>query len=221
MRRTVSIAAVMTAVLAAGQALGGGQMGRPGGMVQPQEQLSSEPHQDKADVAAKKAFTAAMKSLTKAQEFDATAATAATEDKRARAAEKANDAYYRALDLFTFALSNQGDLGEAWNKVCGIHLRIGAYREALDDCEHAMKLLPQSTEVVEYRALALLHLHYLDDAEAAYMDLFNHARERADRVLAAMQKWLVERRLDAEGIRPAQLDQFDRWLQERLKAAAP
>jgi hypothetical protein len=55
----------------------------------------------------------------------------------------------------------------------------------------------------------------LDDAKAAYMDLFNHARPLADRLMVSMQNWLESHRVAANGMRAADIDAFDKWLQER------
>jgi hypothetical protein len=58
-------------------------------------------------------------------------------------------------------------------------------------------------------------LDRLDEAKAAYMDLFNHARPLADQLMASMQKWLASHRQAANGMRSADIDSFDKWLQER------
>ena len=135
----------------AGVALAGGQMspggqgragGRPPTIVQPDEDTPNS-STEKPDVAAKKAYNAAMKSLNKAKEFEAMAA-AATECRQAgqAALEKMGDNYNRALDLFTEALSNKGDMIDAWDNVGYVHLRLGAYAEAVDDYNHALARKP-------------------------------------------------------------------------------
>jgi hypothetical protein len=47
------------------------------------------------------------------------------------------------------------------------------------------------------------------------MDLFNHDRPLADQLMTAMQKWLGDHRTAANGMRPADIDSFGKWLQER------
>ena len=86
-----------------------------------------------------------------------------------------DDAYSKALDQFTEALSNKSDMVEAWNNVGYVHLRLGAYRESIDDYNHALALKPDLLEAIEHRAEAYLAVDRLDDAKAAYMDLYNHA----------------------------------------------
>jgi tetratricopeptide (TPR) repeat protein len=208
--------------LAGGQGYpgGGGQMpgGRPGmgsGMGQPGGEMPSTPTADKPDAAAKKAFNAGVKSLNRAREFEQVAAKATNPDKKAIAMEKVGDAYNRALDLFTEALSNQGDMVDAWNDAGYVHLRLGAYSEAIDDYNHTLALKPDLLEAVEHRGEAYMAVDRLDEAKAAYMNLFNHARPLADQLMVSMQKWLETHRAAAGGMRAADIDSFGKWLQER------
>lgn len=198
----------------------GGQGGRPGGMGQPSEEIESTPRVDKPDAAAQKAYKAGMKSLAKAKEQEGVAATAPTEDKKNRALEKVNDAYGRALDQFTEALSNKGDMYEAWNNVGYIHLRFGAYAESVDDYNHTLALKPELPEAIEHRAEAYLAIDRLDDAKSAYMDLFNHDVKLADQLMVAMQQWLTSHRANLNGMRTSDVDAFGKWLQERGDIAA-
>ena len=194
---------------------GGGGMGRPSTMDQPGEEIQSTPVPDKPDAAAKKAYTAGVKSLTKARDQEAVAAHAPNEDKKNVALEKMNDAYGRALDQFTEALRNKGDMYEAWDQVGYVHLRLGAYAEAVDDYDHALALRPDLSEAIEHRAEAYLALDRLDGAKSAYMDLFSHARPLADQLMPAMQRWMALHRTNLAGMRAADVDAFDKWLQEQ------
>ena len=133
----------------------------------------------------------------------------------ADALARANDAYGRALDQFTEALSNKGDMFEAWNNVGYIHLRLGAFNESIDDYNHTLALKPDLLEAIEHRAEAFMGVDRLDDAKAAYMDLFSHARPLADQLMATMQKWLEDHHTAANGMRAADIDSFGKWLQER------
>ena len=193
---------------------GAGGMGRPG-MSQPQEEMGSSTVSEKPDAAAKKAYTAAMKSLNKAREFESAAAAATNPDKRSTDHEKMEDAYNRALDQFTEALSNKGDMYQAWNNVGYIHLRLGAYAEALDDYNHTLALKADLLEAVEGRGEARMAVDRLEDAKADYMDLFNHDRPLADRLMGVMQKWVADHRANPNGMRASDVDAFDKWVQER------
>jgi len=190
----------------------GGQMpGRPSMPAGEAQDASAPPSDEKPDVAARKAYKEAMKSFNKARELEAASANGSNPDKRA----KAIDEYNKALDKFTEALSNKGDMVEAWDNVGYVHLRLGAYAEAIDDYNHALALKPDLQEAVAHRAEACLALDRLDDAKAAYMDLFNHSRPLADQLMLAMQKWLSDHRTETRGMRPADIAAFEKWLLER------
>jgi tetratricopeptide (TPR) repeat protein len=193
----------------------GGQGGRPGAGGPPGEDLQSTPRVDKPDAAAAKAYKAGMKSLAKAQEYAAAAAAAPNEDRKNAALEKENDAFGRALDQFTEALSNKGDMFEAWNNVGLIHLRLGAYAESVDDYNHTLALKPDLLDAIEHRAEAYLAIDRLEEAKIAYMDLFNHDRKLADQLMQPMQQWVIDHRGNARGMRVSDIDSFDKWLQER------
>jgi tetratricopeptide (TPR) repeat protein len=210
----LTAAAPALAQMMPGQGGMGGMGGRPSTMNQPEE-MPSAPAADKPDAAARKAYAAGMKSLGKARDFAAAAAAAANPDKKSTALEKMGDAYNRALDQFTEALSNKGDMVDAWNNVGYIHLHLGAFAEAVDDYNHTLALKPEFMEAIENRGEAYLGLDRLDAAKAAYMDLFNHSRPLADQLMTAMQKWAADHRGNANGMRAADLEAFDKWLHER------
>jgi len=216
----IAVAAAWAApALAGGQILPGGAGQMPGGRPTmggpPPDDSPPQQSTEKPDVAAAKAYKQAMKSLDKAKAFEAAAASAPNPDKKAKELEKLDDAYNRALDQFTEALSNKSDMVEAWNNVGYVHLRLGAYREAVDDYNHALALKPDLLDAVEGRAEAFLALDRLDDVRIAYMDLFNHAPDLAARLMAAMQKWLADRQADPRGMRAGDIDAFGKWLAER------
>jgi tetratricopeptide (TPR) repeat protein len=192
-----------------------GMGGQGGGMGQPGDEVPSAPPEVKPDAAAKKAFNAGVKSLNKAREFEEVAAKAPTADKKNAALDKVSDAYGKALDQFTEALSNKGDMFEAWDDVGYIHLRLGAFNESIDDYNHTLALKPELLEAIEHRAEAYMAVDRLEDAQASYMDLFNHNRPLADQLMVSMQKWLEDHRAAANGMRAADIDAFGKWLQER------
>jgi hypothetical protein len=208
-------------VQAGGQGYPGGPGGgRPGmggqsGMGQPGADIPSTPAVDKPDKAATKAYKAGMKSLARAHEYEEVAAKAPNADKKADALEKVNDAYGKALDQFTEALSNKGDMVEAWSGAGYVHLRLGAYNEAIDDYNHTLALQQDLYEAIEHRAEAYVAVDRLDEAKAAYMSLFNHARPLADELMVSMQKWLESHRAAPNGMRAADIDAFAKWLQEQ------
>ncbi len=208
--------------LAGGQGYpGGGRPGIGGAISQPHDELPNAPSTEKPDAAAKKAYNAGIKSLNKAREYEEAAAKATNPDKKGAAIDKLGDAYGKALDQFTEALRNKGDMFEAWNQVGYIHLRLGAYGESIDDYNHTLALKPDLLEAVEHRAEAYMAVDRLDDAKSAYMNLFNHARPLADQLMATMQTWLESHRAAANGMRAGDIDSFGKWLQEREGIAKP
>ena len=203
---------------------GGGQIpGRggmsPSGSIDPSGEASSAPAAEKPDKAAAKAFAAGMKSMSKAREYAEAAEKAPTADKKSVAMEKLGDAYDKALDQFTEVLRNKSDMYEAWSNVGDIHLRLGAYRESIDDYNHAIALKPDLLTAIEQRAEAYLAIDRLDQTQSTYMDLFNHARPLADRLMLVMQKWVEAHRAAPNGMRPADIESFGKWIQERESMA--
>jgi tetratricopeptide (TPR) repeat protein len=173
------------------------------------------PAEVKPDKAAAKALAAGTKTMNKVHELEAFIATTTDRDKKSNAQYKLDEAYGKALDQFTEVLRNKNDMYEAWSQVGYVHFRLGAYREAVDDYNHALALKPDLLEAIAYRGEAYLALDRLDDAKAAYMDLFFHDRARADQMMVLMQAWLQNHRTAANGVRPGDIDAFDKWLQER------
>jgi hypothetical protein len=200
---------------------GGGMGGRgqqgPGGMPGGAGAMPDEPPTttEKPDAAVKKALKAANKALDKAKALEADAAAASNPDKKARDMERVSDQYNIALDAFTEALSNKADIVEAWDQVGYIHLRLGAYREAIDDYNHTLTLKPELMEAIEHRAEAYLAVDHLDEVRIAYMDLYNHTPDLAAQLMAAMQKWLAEHQPDSRGPRSSEIDAFAKWVSER------
>ena len=190
-----------------------------GGRVPQQEEIPSAPPEVKPEKEAAKAYKAAMKSMEKAHELEDTIAKASDPDKKAKAQSKLDDTYGRALEQFTEVLRNKNDMYDAWNKIGFIHLHFGAFRESVDDYNHALALKPDLQEAIEHRGEAYLGADQLDEAKAAYMDLFFHDRARADQMMISMQAWLQSHRASANGMRPGDVDAFDKWLQERQGVA--
>ncbi|HEY2782844.1 MAG TPA: hypothetical protein VGI90_18820 [Steroidobacteraceae bacterium] len=186
-----------------------------GGRTPQGNEIPSAPAEVKPDKAAAKAYAAAMKSMLKAHELEDTIAKATDPDKKAKAQSKLEDTYGRALEEFTEVLRNKNDMYDAWNKIGFIHLHFGAFRESIDDYNHALALKPDLEEAIEYRGEAFMGVDHLDDAKATYMDLFFHARPLADKMMVTMQTWLQSHRASANGMRASDIDAFDKWLQER------
>jgi tetratricopeptide (TPR) repeat protein len=195
---------------AQGYPAGGGR-----GSQQHEHEIPSAPADVKPDKAAAKAYAAGTKTMLKAHELEDAVAKATDPDKKAKAMSKLEDTYGHAIDQFTEVLRNKGDMYDAWSQIGYLHLRFGAYRESVDDYNHALHLKPDLLEAIEYRGEAYLGIDHIEEAKAAYMDLFFHARPLADHLMAAMRAWLQQHRAAANGMRAQDIDAFDKWLQER------
>jgi tetratricopeptide (TPR) repeat protein len=212
------IAPVMAQGYPGGSPVGPGSVGSitgSGGRTPQTDEIPTTPLEVKPEKAAAKAYTAASKTMVKVHALEELVASSTDPDKKAKARDKLDDAYGKALDQFTEVLRNKNDMYEAWNEVGYIHLHLGAYREAVDDYNHALALKPDLLEAVEHRGEAFLGTDRLDDAKATYMDLFFHARPLADQLMGAMQAWLQAHRVAANGVRASDIEAFDKWLQER------
>jgi tetratricopeptide (TPR) repeat protein len=186
-----------------------------GGRTQQQTEIPSAPAEVKPEKEAAKAYTAAQKSMQKAHVLEDTIAKATDPDKKANAQAKLDDIYGRALEQFTEVLRNKNDMYDAWSKIGFIHLHFGAYRESIDDYNHALALKPDLEEAIQHRGEAFMGVDHLDEAKAAYMDLFFHARPLADQMMLTMQSWLQSHRTSANGMSEHDIDAFDKWVQER------
>ena len=226
MHRIIAFIALLAIGTPAGVALaqgypgGGGPMGPTGiggsaGRNPHEEELLSTPAVEKPDKAAAKAYAAGMKELNKAHALEDVIAKSPDAEKKAKAEDKLGDTYGAALDHFTEVLRNKSDMYDAWNEVGFVHLRLGAYRESIDDYNHALMLKPDLPAAVANRAQAYLMTDRLEEAKSAYMDLFFHERPLADDLLVHMQDWVQRHRAAANGVRPADLDSFDKWVTER------
>jgi tetratricopeptide (TPR) repeat protein len=186
-----------------------------GGRTPQSSEIPSTPLEVKPDKAAAKAYAAGTKSMAKAHELEDAIAKTSDPDKKAKAVSKLEDTYARALDQFTEVLRNKNDMYDAWNQIGYVHLRFGAFRESIDDYNHALALKPDLLEATQHRGEAYLGIDHLDEAKAVYMDLFFHARPMADQLMVGMQAWVQSHRAAPNGMRVADIDAFDKWVQER------
>jgi tetratricopeptide (TPR) repeat protein len=190
-------------------------MGGRGVSGPPDESMPSSPSPEKPDKAAAKAYAAGLKTMNKAHDLEELISKTTDAEKKAKAEGKLEDAYGVALDQFTEVLRNKSDMYDAWSQVGYVHLRLGAYRESIDDYDHALKLKPDLPSAIANRALACLMTDRLDDAKSAYMDLYFHERPLANDLMVHMQDWVQRHRAAANGVRPADIDSFDKWVTER------
>ena len=170
--------------------------------------------------AAKSAYNSGVRSIKKAQDYDADAAKASTPEKSAKALDKAHQSYSKALEEFIDAVSEQPKMYQAWNYIGFANRHLGDYDAALSAYAKALELNPNYPDAIEYRGEAYLGLNKIDDAKAAYMTLFAQSRPLADQLMTAMRRWTDARRADAHGVPPEAVDEFSKWVDERSGIAA-
>jgi tetratricopeptide (TPR) repeat protein len=156
-----------------------------------------------------------VKKADKAQEAAAQASDAGRRDKSLK---EAHDNYAAALAKFQEAVQEDPKLAEAWN-YCGYTSRkLGSYDDALSAYGKALALKPGYPDALEYRGEAYLGLNRIDDAKQSYLDLYAGNRPLAGKLLAAMKGWATAQRSggSSDG---ANLDELDKWIQEREQIA--
>src|ERR1700733_2892351 len=202
-------------VAPAGITLGHGGGSMPSG---PAGMVSGTPRNP--DEAAKSAYNSGVKSIKKAQEYDADAAKASTPEKAAKAREKAQKSYHEALGSFIDAVGMQPKMYQAWNYLGFANRHLGNYEDALSAYAKALEINPNYPDAIGYRGEAYLGLNQIEEAKAAYMALFGASRPLADELMVAMHHWADARRQDSQGLSSADVEAFTKWMNERTGVAA-
>jgi tetratricopeptide (TPR) repeat protein len=155
-----------------------------------------------------------VKKADSAQDYALHASDAAKKDK---ALHEAQGNYAAALERFKLAVGLDDSLAEGWN-YCGYTSRkLGHYDEALAAYAKALTLKPGYPDALEYRGEAYLGLNRIPDAQQSYLDLYAGNRALAGKLLTAMKNWSTAQR--AAAVNVANLDEFDKWIQEREQIA--
>jgi tetratricopeptide (TPR) repeat protein len=133
-----------------------------------------------------------------------------------KTAAKARGEFEKSLKDFKNAAQLNPQLFQAYNGMGFAYRKTGDYAKALEMYDQAIKMAPGFfSEAVEYRAEAYLALNRIDDARQAYLDLFAADRKQADILMTAMKTWVESHRADTNGVDPATVSAFDKWIGER------
>jgi tetratricopeptide (TPR) repeat protein len=133
---------------------------------------------------------------------------------------KAKDEYGKALKDFKKALDLKPDAFQAFNGMGFALRKTGEPVKALEMYDKALTLAPGFPDALEYRGEAYLALNRIDDAKAAYLELFAKDRDQAAQLMKAMTDWVAKRQADPAGVDPAAVAAFDTWIKDRAKVAA-
>src|SRR6202789_3291131 len=120
--------------------------------------------------AAKSAYNAGVRSIKRAQEYDAESAKASTPEKAAKAHDKGQKAYHDALASFIDAVGADPKMYEAWNYLGFANRHLGNYEDALASYAKALEINPNYPDAIEYRGEAYLGLNQIEEAKRAYME---------------------------------------------------
>jgi tetratricopeptide (TPR) repeat protein len=210
MRLTVKVLCLGLAAVAAPLAWSNGGGSMSSSMSMPRVQSP----QDKA----RDAYNDGVHEVKKGDKAQDAARQAGDAGKKDKAEREAHDAYARGLEKFKLAVGLDGSLAEAWNYLGYTSRRLGNYDDALAAYERAITLKPGYPDALEYRGEAYLGLNRPSDAQQSYLDLYAGNRALAGKLLGAMKTWSATQR--ATGTAAANLDEFDKWIQEREQIAA-
>jgi tetratricopeptide (TPR) repeat protein len=194
---------------AGGGAMSGGTTGGSSSMAQPPS----------PEELARSAYNDGVRSVNKAKRLEGDAAKASDEGKKQKLLDKSQKTFRSALPQFNRAVENNAGHFQAWNYLGFCQRHLGDYEAALGAYSRALALNPNYYEAIEYRAEAYLGLNRVDDSKTAYMSLFRDARPLADELLAAMHRWVDQRRTDAKGVSADELATFAAWIAERASVA--
>lgn len=204
----VVVLAAPFAVMAAG---GGGSSGGSGSFSAPREMTPDEQ--------AKSAYNQGVRMIKQADKYAKDADEATDQKKKDKAAGRAQKQYGKAREYFVTAVKLKPQNHEAWNYVGYASRKLGEYDNALAAYGEALRLNPTYAEAIEYRGEAYLGLNRIEDAKTAYMELFKDARPLADQLMAAMQRWVTQRRADGASVPATDVDAFAQWIDERTNIA--
>lgn len=206
-------AAVMALVLFWGAAEAAG--GSPKPIPEAPEETSRQSPQQEA--AAR--YNSGLKHIDKAAQLQKEAEAAADPKKRATLEAKARKEYEKAIQDLRFATNKDPGLFQAHGSLGYAYRKSGNYPAALESYDRSLALEPSYSPAIEYRAEACLGLNRLEEAKAAYMELFNSDRSRADELASAMKKWLEDRRREPAGLSPETIEEFAKWVAQREEIA--
>ncbi len=155
-----------------------------------------------------------VKKADSAQDYALHASDAAKKDK---ALHEAQGDYAAALERFKQAVGLDDSLAEGWNYFGYTSRKLGHYDDALAAYAKALTLKPGYPDALEYRGEAYLGVNRIPDAQQSYLDLYAGNRALAGKLLSAMKAWSTAQRAAAANV--ANLDEFDKWIQEREQIA--
>ena len=146
-------------------------------------------------------------------------AAAASGDEREKLETKIEKTYRKAIREYENAVELDPRHYRAYSDLGYALRKVGDWEAALAAYDRALGMVPNYAEAIEYRAEAYLGLGRLEDAKAAYLQLFAGDRDRADTLMEAMKAWVERHREDPAGHDPAAVEAFADWVSQRAHLA--
>lgn len=129
---------------------------------------------------------------------------------RKKLSAKLEKAFRSAAQSFTAAIGKDPMMYEAHSDLGYCLRKLGDYDASIAAYTKALEIEPRYPNAIEYRAEAYLALNRLEEAKAAYMDLFEGQSDQAPALLEAMQHWVAQNPGDGD---------FAGWVAERAEIA--
>lgn len=164
------------------------------------------------------AYNEGYAAIQRADHAENLAATATDETARQQAQRDAQRAYGDALKKFDAATRADPAMFEAHTYIGYANRKLGRYADALQAYTRALRLNPDYPHAIEYQGEAFLGLNRLDEAKFNYLRLYGIAPAQADKLLAAMQKWIETHSQAPPG--DVDMEGFSSWVSQR-RAATP
>ncbi len=162
------------------------------------------------------AYNMGIASRDKAWKLEEKRAASSSAAEQQKLGKKIGKAYKNAAASFRRAIQSNPMMYEAHSDLGYCLRKQGDYEASLAAYDRALEIQPRYAEAIEYRAEAYLALNRLDEAKAAYMELFKGQSDQATALLEAMQKWVAA---PPEGASSEQIEAFSAWVIERVEIA--
>lgn len=213
-RSTPLLLGVVLALALTGAAFAAGNSAVP-----TKEKDEAEESELSPDERARQRFNVGISMRDRAWKLEKELADAADDGERAKLQKKIDRAFRSAAREFEAAAELKPDFHQAYSSLGYALRRMGDYEQSLEAYDSALALAPDYAEAIEYRGQAYLGLGRLDDAQKAYVRLFDLDRALAAELMAAMKAWVQESAADS-GVDADRLGRFKQWLNEREQLAA-
>lgn len=151
----------------------------------------------------------------KAWKYQRRAAVESDPKKAAKLIRKADKQFAKAVKKFRRATRTEPRLYQAHASLGYVLKQTGDFTGAMAAYEHCLKLRPNYTPAIEYRAEAYLALGEIDNVRQAYKQLAKIDPEKADELEQAIRAWLKNPPADLD---PGLVDAMRSWVTTNISS---